>query len=518
MLENLTQLKEQGENTWNNLDTKAKVIIVSAAIVSIIALLLLTNWASNPSYVTLFNNLNVEDAGAITTKLKEKQINYKIGNNGTSILVPAKKVHQLRLDLASEGLPTGGVVGFELFDKTRLGSTDFEQKVNFYRALSGELTRSIMHLDNVEFAKVQISAPKESLYLDEAKKAKASVLLKLKPYAELDLKQIKGITNLVASGVEGLKTNNVTVVDTKGNLLSAKLNQEGASSVSEFSSKRLKLEQQFENELQTALTTMLSRVLGPDNVVVRVNANLNFDKRKVQSKIYEPVVDGEGIVRSEESKQVTYSGEDASPQGVPGMESNVPQYKASEEQGTNYSQKESTINYEINEKVENYVQATGDVEKLSVAVMVNKDLSPPQKESIRQSVAATVGYNQTRGDQLTITSFKFDKSLEQEIANEMKAAEAADQKRWIIIGIIILIIIIIASLIIRNMMTNSKVEKESEIDVVVGDEPETESAATEEELSPEEKMRKEMKDEISQLMKKQPDEVARLLKTWLTED
>ncbi|SJZ64049.1 flagellar basal-body MS-ring/collar protein FliF [Selenihalanaerobacter shriftii] len=517
MIENLMQIREQGEKLWESLDTKARIIIISSAVVSIIALLLLTNWASQPNYVTLFNNLTVKDASAITNQLKEKQIDYKLANDGTRILVPAKDVHQVRLNLASEGLPKGGTVGFELFDKTRIGSTDFEQQVNFYRALSGELTRTIMQLQDVEFAKVQISAPRESLYVDKAKVAKASVLLKIKPYADLGLKQVKAITNLVASSVEGLSAKNVTVVDTKGNLLTAKLNKKDNLGTTEFNPKQLEVEEEFENDLQMTLNTMLSRVLGPDNVVVRVNAKLNFDQRKIQSEIYEPITDDEGIVRSEQSKKVNYQSNGESPQGIPGTESNIPQYQSSEDQASNYSQKEVTTNYEINKKVENYIQAAGDVEKVSVAVMVNKDLSSNEKDSIRQSVAATVGYDQSRGDQITISSFKFDKSLEKEINSKMASEKAARQKKWIIAGIITLLIIIIGGLIIRRIMSDSESVEEPGLDVVVDDDT-GEAAATKEELSPEEEMRKEMKDEVSQLIRNQPEEVARLLKTWLTED
>jgi flagellar M-ring protein FliF len=523
MFENLMQIREQAEELWGNLDTKARIVIISAFVVSVIALLFISNWASQPNYVTLFNDLATKDAGAITDRLKEEQIDYKLSNGGNEILVPADIVHQVRLDLASSGLPKGGVVGFELFDKTKLGSTDFEQKVNFYRALSGELSRTIKQLKNVEFARVQISAPRESLYIDKAKTVKASVLLKLNPYAEINFKQVKGITNLVGSSVEDLKPGNVTVVDTNGRLLTAQVNNDGQMGSSGFSPKQLEMEEKFENDIQTALTTMLSRVLGPDNVVIRVNADLNFDQREVQSKIYEPVNDDEGIIRSKESKEVDYEGGGERPQGVPGMESNVPQYKSSTEgEGTNYNQEEITTNYEINEKVESYIQAVGEVKKLSVAVMVNKDLSVDQKESIQDSIAAAIGYNEKRGDNITVTNFKFDKSLEEEINAEMKATRENTRNKWIIVGIVTLLVVLIGGIIIRRMMTDSEFERESSVDVMVGDETGTEQAATqekeEEPLSPEEVRRKEMKEEISDLVKDQPEEVARLLKTWLTEE
>ncbi|MBM7623525.1 flagellar basal-body MS-ring/collar protein FliF [Sporohalobacter salinus] len=522
MIDNLKQMIEQIKELWNNLDTKAKIIISSAAVISIIALLFITNWASKPNYVTLFNNLTMKDAGVITKQLDEKQVDYKLGENGSQILVPAQNVHQIRLDLASKGLPKKGTVGFELFDRNQLGSTDFEQRVNFYRALSGELARSIMHLQNVEFAKVQISAPRESLYLDKKKVVKASVMLKMKEYAELDLKQVKGITNLVSNSVEDLKPENVTVVDDRGNLLTAKLNQEDKFNNTDFSPKLLELESDFENDMETELNTMLSKVLGPDNVVVRVNADLNFDKRQIESKTYNPVNDNEGVVRSKQSKEVSYSGQGGSPQGVPGTESNIPGYEASEQQESNYEKEETTTNYEINEKVEKYTQVPGDVKKMSVAVMVNRELSTQQKESIRQSVEAAVGYSESRGDQITITNFKFDRSLEEKMTAEMEEQKAAEQRRWIIIGIVTALVLVIGFLIIRRLRGSSdqgEGEKQEGLDVVIDEQGEEEIAATrEKELSPEEKKRKEMKEEVSQLVEEQPEEVARLLKTWLSEE
>ncbi|ADL13151.1 flagellar basal-body MS-ring/collar protein FliF [Acetohalobium arabaticum] len=524
MIENLKQMIEQVKELWNNLDTKAKVIISSSAIVSIIVLLLVTNWASQPNYVTLFNDLTMKDAGAITKQLDEKQIDYKLGADGTKISVPAQKVHQVRLDLASKGLPQKGAVGFEIFDKNQLGSTDFEQQVNFYRALSGELARSIMHLQNVKFAKVQISAPRESLYLDKKKVVKASVMLKMKEYAELDLKQVEGITNLVASSVEDLKPENVTVVDDRGNLLTAELNKEDKFNNTDFSPKLLELENDFESNMESELNTMLSKVLGPDNVVVRVNAKLNFDRRQMESRTYEPVNDDQGVVRSEQSTEVSYSGQGDTPSGVPGTESNIPGYEGGEEQSSNYDKEETTTNYEINEKIETYTQVPGDVEKMSVAVMVDKELSPAQTESIRQSVESAVGYSAERGDQITITNFEFDRSLEKKMTAEMEAQKSAEQRRWIIIGIITILVLIIGFLILRRLRSGSGRAGDGgqgaeELDVVVDDQGQTETAATEEkELSPEERKRKEMKEEISDLVEQQPEEVARLLKTWLAEE
>ncbi|MGM0471511.1 MAG: flagellar basal-body MS-ring/collar protein FliF [Bacillota bacterium] len=523
MIEKFKQLIEQLKSLWNNLDTKPKIIIISAVVVVIISLFLITKWASRPNYVTLFNDLNMKDAGEITKQLEEKQVNYKLANEGSKILVPKEEVHQARLDLASQGLPGRGAVGFELFDRSQLGSTNFEQQVNFYRALSGELSRTIMHLEKIDFAKVQISAPRESLYLDKEKKVKASVMLKLGNYSQLELDQVRAITNLVANSVEDLKPGNVSVVDNKGNLLSAKLDRENKKDNLDFNPELLEVESKFEDRLESSLNTMLTKVLGPDNVVVRVNANLNFDQREVTNKTYEPVNDDEGIVRSEKSKEVSHQGT-GDAEGAPGTESNIPDYQGTEEGNSNYSKEESTVNYEINEQIENHSQAPGEVENISVSVMVDQeDLTAEQEESIRNSVASAVGYDQERGDQITITNFEFDSSVENELNAAMEANQTAQWRRWLIIGGIFLVALIVGILLIRRLQgggsgTDVNQAESEELDVIIDDQGQTETAATKEELSPEEKKRKERKEELTELVREEPEEVARLLKSWLAEE
>ncbi|MGM0370437.1 MAG: flagellar basal-body MS-ring/collar protein FliF, partial [Bacillota bacterium] len=225
MAGNFAELKNQFLQLSEGLSRKAKIIIGVSTIIAFLGLLILVNWASRPDYTVLFNNLSSKDAGNIVDILEEKQTDYQLEENGSKVLVPKNKVHKLRLDLASEGLPSGGVTGFEIFDQTQIGSTNFEQKVNYHRALSGELTRTIQQMGNVSYAKVQVTPSEDSIYKDKAKPAKASVMLRLDQYQKLETSQVRSIANLVASSVEGLDPEKVTIVDTAGNLLSSKLEQ-----------------------------------------------------------------------------------------------------------------------------------------------------------------------------------------------------------------------------------------------------------------------------------------------------
>ena len=513
MVGNFTELKNQLLQLWDNFNKRAKIIIIVSTIIAFLGLLILVNWASRPDYTVLFNNLSSEDAGSIVNRLKEQQINYKIENDGSAILVPRSKVHQLRLDLASNGLPSGGVTGFEIFDQTQIGSTNFEQKVNYYRALSGELTRTIRQMKNVSYAKVQVTPSKDSIYKDEAKPAKASVMLQLEQYQQLSAPQVRSIANLVASSVETLNPENVTIVDTAGNLLSAQL--EGESEEDDFSN-QLKMKNKLESTMEKDLNVMLTKVLGLNNFVVKVNADLNFNKRNVTSKEYEPVVGDEGVVRSRQTKEESQEGTTTTPEGVPGTTSNIPQYQENSQQQQESQNEEEIVNYEINQKVEEFVKSQGNVERLSVSVMVNEDLDNQQQEQIRQAISTAVGYNQSRGDEISVIGMPFDNSMEESTAQAQ--AELAAQRRqrtYLIVAGIIAVLALLFYLYRRSQSTSEEAAKE--MDYTVDDTTEGEEAATSE-LSEEEQAKRELRQELQKLAQEQPEEIAELVRSWMSEE
>ena len=517
MVGNFTELKNQFLQLWNGFSKKAKIIIVVSTIIAFLGLLILVNWASRPDYTVLFNNLSSKDAGNIVNRLKEQQINYKIEDGGSSILVPRGKVHQLRLNLASEGLPSGGVTGFEIFDQTQIGSTDFEQKVNYYRALSGELTRTIKQMQNVSYAKVQVTPSKDSIYKDKAKPAKASVMLKLDQYQQLSNSQVRSIANLVASSVETLNPTNVTIVDTAGNLLSAKLEQEQEGN--DFGN-HLEMKNQLESTMEEDLNVMLTKVLGLNNFVVKVNANLNFNQRNVKSEEYEPVVGDEGVVRSKQTKEQSTEGTTTTPEGVPGTTSNIPQYQENNQQQEESQSEEQIVNYEINKKVEEFVKEQGNVERLSVSVMVNEDLEGQQQEQIRRAIATAVGYNQGRGDEISVIGMPFDRSVEEATtqAQQQLAAQRRQRMYLIIAGIIVALGLLFYIFRKSQSSSSGSASQTAEgIDYTVDDSAKSEQAATSE-LSEEEQAKREMQQELKQLAEEQPEEIAELVRSWMAED
>lgn len=519
-MEWLKQLRDQFLNLWRGFETQTKVLVGTVLFAVIIGLIFLATWAGKPQYVPLYTNLNDKDAGSITSWLQEAKIPYKLENGGATILVPQDKKYQARIDLAGQGIsPKGGSVGFELFDQTKLGATDKERQIQYTRAVAGEMERSIELIDGIEFARVNISLPEESLFVEEEKPATASVLLKLNAAAHLSQQNVNAITHLVAGGVEGLDAENVTVVDTAGNILN-QASKNGEADFGQVATSHFQAQTQYEQKLKATLVQMLGKVFGMNNVVVNVSTQMNFDKKEIVEKTFQPVVGDEGIVRSKEtSKEESSTTGTNGATGVPGTDSNIPQYQGAAESSNNSSanKEQNTVNYELNQREIQQIVAPGKVESLSVAVVINKQMDETQINNIKSFVASAIGYNADRGDQLTITGMQFDNSLEKEYQDAMKAREASQNQQTIfyvaggVLGAIILFIIFRRA---RKRSYNRRAER---LDVLIG-EPLEEVAAVAHELSPEEKAKREMRKELADLISNKPEDVAQLLKTWLLED
>lgn len=506
---------QQIQNFWSNLDKRAKIIIGGVTLLAFIGLLLLIIFGGRTDYTVLFSGLSLSDAASITERLDEMQTPYSIEelDGRTTILVPSDRVHTIRLMMAGEGLPSGGFVGFEVFDQLRLGTTEFERQINFYRALSGELSRSIMHMEDVLMARVTITSPRRSLYLDYDIPPEASVLLELDRNAEMTRPQIKAISHLVASSVEGLTPENVSIVDTRGNLLSLQEFTELMEGVN-LTASQLDMQHNFQQALQHDLHRMLSRVLGPERVVVQVQVRLNFDERARRSETYEPFQDGEGIKRSEQILEESFSGTMLPWMGVPGTFTNIPGYEEIEGTGEGeYEREEAIVNYEIDTIIEESQFATGWVERLSVAVVVDGELTVIQQNAIEEAVAAAVGLDLNRGDAISVTGMEFDRSLEEELMAERLALEEAERLRernylLLLLGLGLLLFITLL------FFWRRRPQEEEEEEEIPDDISLDEVAPTEEEEDEFQAIRR----EITELVKNKPDEVAELLKAWLMEE
>ena len=515
---------EQIKEIWSKLNKRTKIIIAISALVLITSFIFII-FSSGPEYQVLFNQLDPVDANAIIEELEGQGIDYQLRDAGRTILVPANLVYKTRLNMAGQGLPTQGVVGFEIFNQNSFGATDFERNVNYYRALNGELSRSIQALDAVEYARVQITAPRESLFIEEEKSAEASVLLKLIPDYNISREQIKSIAKLVSSAVPGLEPENVTIVDTAGNLLSDLLKEDEMQGFNQrLTMSQFELQTQLSNQIRNDLTRLLARVLGPDNFTAQVKVKLNFDQREVESRLFSPVVGDEGIIRSQQERRENYQGSMADATGVPGTTSNIPQYQSIEGGGEtgSYSSYEAITNYEINEVVERRVYSPGNIESIATAVIINNRIQEEDLDKLRSAIEAAVGYNPERGDTLMVTSLNFDKSLEEEIAlAQASEAEAQRQRMLIYAGLIAFIFIILFTLSLV-LFRRRRVEEEMPehvLDLLVDDTLDEEIAVgLETELTDEQKKRREIMRQLTELVSDKPEEITQIIKSWLLDE
>ena len=300
---------------WKKLTTAQKVVLLVAPLIVAIALFSLIFWASRPEYVALFNRLNVTEAGQITAKLQELNYPYKLAEGGTTILVPQKDVAEVRLQLANAGLPKESTFSFENLDQIRLGETDADRKLRFVLGLQNELEKTIKTLDGVDYARVHIVMPEESLFLEEQKQATAAVTVKTTYGTALNEDQVRAIANLLAYSVEGLTTENVSIVDTNGNVLSDFLSANNTPH--KLTANQIQVQQAVETNIQKSVQSMLDKVFGSGSTVVRANAKINFDQRTITSQISE---NGALVSRQETAESST---NEVAPGGVVGVDPNT---------------------------------------------------------------------------------------------------------------------------------------------------------------------------------------------------
>ncbi|MBQ3452172.1 MAG: flagellar M-ring protein FliF, partial [Selenomonadaceae bacterium] len=417
--------RERLRELWNRYQNRRKYIIIGVVVVLALAFAGISFWyGSKPEYVPLYTNLETKDAGDVVNSLKEAGVPYELveDKKGATILVPVTQVHDLRLELASAGLPRGNK-GFELFDDSKLGVTEFQNKVNYLQALQGELTRTIEHLGSVDKARVHIVLPEDSLYKKNEKPATASILLMLKPETKLTTPEVKGIVNLVSHSVQGLAPENITIVDEQGNILNKndddELEQQNAQNLRTLN--QIEMTKKVRDHIQQNIQTMLDKTLGEGNAFVRVSVELDFDDRKIDRQTFTPVVDESGIIRSQQDISESYNGESNIPGGPAGVQSNIPGYVAEDRTANaEYERKESTKNYEINEENQKIIASPGSIRRLTVAVLVNDTITELQQAGLLRAVSSAAGINEERGDTISVEPMPFNTDLLDQKAEEAR--------------------------------------------------------------------------------------------------
>jgi flagellar M-ring protein FliF len=386
-------------------------------------------WARQPEYRVLFTNVSDRDGGLIIAALTQMNIPYRFTDNGGAIQVPSNRVHEARLQLASKGLPKGSIVGFELLENQKLGATQFQEHVNYQRALEGELARSIQSLSAVQSARVHLAMPKQSVFLRDQQKPTASVLVNLYPGRSLDRAQVSGIAHLIAASVPDLPTESVSVLDQNGGLLSGNT---AAANGLQLDPGQLAYVQQTEQSYIQRIVDILEPVVGRDNVRAQVSADLDFSQSESTAETYKPNgKPAETTIRSQQSSESANS-TNSGAQGVPGALSNQPpgptsapingaaKTPATGAGGAGSTRRDSTVNYEVDKTVKHVRSPVGAVKRLSAAVVVNhrkgKDksgqssyapLTEQQLEQIRTLVKEAIGLDDKRGDSLNVVNTAF---------------------------------------------------------------------------------------------------------------
>ncbi|ALZ95972.1 MULTISPECIES: flagellar basal-body MS-ring/collar protein FliF [Leclercia] len=413
---------------------KVPLIVAGAAAIAIVVAMVL--WAKQPDYRTLFSNLSDQDGGAIVTQLTQMNVPYRFSDNGGALEVPADKVHELRLRLAQQGLPKGGAVGFELLDQEKFGISQFSEQVNYQRALEGELARTIETLGPLKSARVHLAMPKPTLFVREQKAPSASVTVNLQPGRALDEGQISAVVHLVSSAVAGLPPGNVTLVDQMGRLLT-----KSNTSARDLNDAQLKYATDVENRVQSRIEAILGPIVGTSNVHAQVTAQIDFADKEQTEEQYRPNGDAaQAVMRSRQVNENLQVG-GPNPGGVPGALSNQPapantapittpaqnqqngQQGAQQQQtttaansGPRTSSRNETTNYEVDRTIRHTKMNTGDVQRLSVAVVVNYKTLPDgkplpltaeQMKQIEDLTREAMGYSEKRGDTLNVVNSPF---------------------------------------------------------------------------------------------------------------
>ena len=505
------------------------MLVAAVAFLSAVAFAILIFVANRTDYRPLFTNLTSEDAGEIVKKLKDAKTPYQITPDGKGILVPSDKVYELRLTLASEGIPQGGGVGFEIFDRKNFGMTEFVQKLNYQRALQGELARTIGQINGVEQARVHLVIPEKSLFKDNERPATASIVLKMKSNRALQDSEVQGVVHLVAASIEGMDPEQVTLLDSRGKILS-----KGGSSdaTTRMTTAMQETQRSYERNVEERVQSLLDRIVGGGKSVARVTASFDFKQvERVEEKFDPETIAVRSEQRTEEKGSSTTSGA-----GVPGVQTNLGRTAAGAGATSGGGSKnDETLNYEVSRSTSKTIEPVGALSKISIAVLVDgkyeepaavKDgqvakakyvpRSPDELQKIETLVKSAVGFNLERGDQLSVQNIPFQDTGE---AGSTEVATwwtnpffmSLAKNLMIAVGFLVLIMFVI-----RPLLASLRLGKRPALESfeAIGSGGEQLTTAERELINTQMAEQKELIEQA----KKDPYQVAQILQNWVAED
>lgn len=428
---------DQLKKLYSALTRQQLIGIVVAVILSAAGLIGFVNWNHARDFKPLFTGMAPEDAAAVVAKLKESGVEHRLDQNGTSVLVPSAKVDEVRLELAAAGLPKTGRVGFELFDRNNLGITDFTEHVNYRRALEGELERSVKALSAVDQARVHLTFPKDSVFLDYREPAKASVLLNIRPGGHLTPQNVQAISNLVGSAVEGLSPDSVSILDMQGNLLNRPKKHLTDDEPSEAI---LDYKHQVEKDLMNKVEATLDPLLGEGRFRVGISADCDFSTSEQSEEVLDPTKSA--MVTSQKSEDSAGGTQTA---GTPGTASNLPRGVARPGGGgVNTSRRTESTSFETSKLVRHTKMPQGTVKRISASILLDQEArwegtgknrkrilvapTPERIKAINDVIAGVLGLDTQRGDKLVIESLPFEQTVAAYAGGEAAGKEPESQK------------------------------------------------------------------------------------------
>jgi len=527
--------QSQFQNFFANLTTGKKIFLFSSLGGIVLGLVAFVFLSGQVTWAPLVSGMKQDDAAKIVKKLDELNVKYILQPGGGGILVPVEDVDRVRLRIASSGLQMGGLVGFELFDKNNFGATEFQQQVQYKRALEGELARLITQINIIETAKVAVAIPEKSLFLDNKNHATASVVVEMSGNNRLNAAGVNTIVNLVSGAVSGLALEDVRISDSSGHLLSKGV---GDNDGSEMRDKNFTYQQLVEQRTERKLLTQLEKVTGKDRVEVRISIDMDFNISEITEDLVDP--DRSAVV-SEESTKEKSTGSRSIPVGVPGVTSNSPELRAGASEIANVSDSNKQVKRTNFTNSTSHVvrkKAPGEVKRMSVAVLLDgkyeyvrddngeivgspvyKPWSPSDLQTIEQIAKQTVGYSKARGDSITVQNIRFTKPLVEQERLKQQQRDATrkfiiDLVRYVLVGLIIIVLIF---MVIRPMVMKLSAKPE-DLDLLMGL-PTTigELEGEELEIPTEKETGIPPRDKIIEIAKQDPLKTASLVRTWLKE-
>jgi flagellar M-ring protein FliF len=438
----ITSTRRRATTIWSGFTSGQKTTLGLAIAAIVVGGYMFTKWAAQPTWTPLYGNLSATDAGSVTSELSSKGVSYKLADGGATVMVPQAQVYQLRLDMSGKGLPTGGSQGYALLDKQGITTSEFRQRVDYQRALEGELARTIGAIDGVAGADVHLVIPADDVFADDSRQPSASVLLRPTTQGKkFSSDQVRAIVNLVAGSVEGLAPEAVTVADSGGHVLSAP----GEGGLDASGDAQASQARTFEDGLARSIEEMLSPVTGAGGAVVRVRADLDYDERSTTTERFDQPGAGQTApLVNESTSSETFAGPGASGAagGVLGT-NGAPAAAAST--AYNYQKQQADRSFAVGKVTEQVKSAPGRVSRLSVAVLLDDKVKVAPTE-ITNLVNAAAGIDAQRGDQVSVQAMAFDRSATEAAAKEEKAAAAAQSKAQLMnivrtVGVLLIVLV-----------------------------------------------------------------------------